>query len=274
MESTQSVASAAPPVTSGREYWHRSAAHYQSLADHPYQQNQSWRTKISALTRLIAERGLAHGRVLEVGCHIGLLQDLVPDYVGVDISTGSSRLVHKPFYTCSATALPFADNSFDAAWSIWVMEHVDRPEAMLAEMRRVVKPGGTIFLCVAYAVDSWISQGLHRRPFRDLTPGERLTKLTIPLRRSALYKIAATLPRRMYRLLRYLLRREPTPLHPRPLQPNFETYWDYDADACSSIDAYDVALYFISRGDRPYYRGGALRSLLQRSQPQAYIVQK
>lgn len=267
------------PVTStdpanGREYWHRSAAYYQSLTDHPYQHNASWRKKINALMRIIAERGLAHGRVLEVGCHIGLLQDLVPDYVGVDISTGSSRLVYKPFYACSATALPFADSTFDAAWSIWVMEHVDQPEAMLAEMRRVVKPGGTIFLCVAYAVDSWVSQGLHKRPFRDLTPRQQLIKLTLPVRASAPYKIAATLPRRLLHLLRYLVHRQPTELHYGRLQPNFETYWDYDADACSSIDAYQVALYFLSRGDRPYYRSGPVRSLLQRSQPQAYIVQK
>jgi hypothetical protein len=131
-----------------------------------------------------------------------------------------------------------------------------------------------IFLCVAYAVDSWVSQGLHKRPFRDLTLRQRLIKLTVPVRGSAAYKIATTLPRRVYRLLRYLARRQPTALHYGKLEPNFATYWDYDADACSSIDAYEVALYFLSRGDRPYYGGGPMRSLLQRSQPQAYIIQK
>jgi ubiquinone/menaquinone biosynthesis C-methylase UbiE len=241
---------------------------------HPYAGNRAWLRKYVALKRWITDIGLEHGRVLEIGCGTGLLQDLVTDYVGIDLAATSADYMHKPFCACSATRLPFPDNSFDGIWSIWVLEHIDRPEAVLSEIRRVLKPGGAVFLCAGFAVDSWISQGLHKRPFADLMPRERLVKLTIPLRASAPYKIAAHLPRRLTEMAHYLLHGRPTDLIYKRLEPNYETYWDYDADACAALDSYNLALYFLSRGDEPCYPAGPIRSLLQRSQPQAYIVRK
>jgi ubiquinone/menaquinone biosynthesis C-methylase UbiE len=241
---------------------------------HPYAHNHAWQDTYTALRQWITECGLENKRVLEVGCGAGLLQDLVPDYIGVDLAPSSSQYMYKPFSVCSAHQLPFPDNHFDAVWSVWVLEHIEYPELMLDEMRRVVKPGGAIFIRAAFAVDSWISQGLHKRPFRDLMFEERISKLTIPLRASALFKIGHTLPKRLYALLRYLRHSGPTRLDYRRLTPNYETYWDYDADACVSLDAYSMALYFLSRGDQPHFSGGHFRSLIQRSQPQAYIVWK
>jgi SAM-dependent methyltransferase len=243
-------------------------------ANHPYAGNKSWLRKYAALKRWAADLGLDRGRALEIGCGTGLLQDVAQNYIGVDIATTSAGYMHKPFCACSAIELPFPDDSFDAVWTIWVLEHVDAPEKMLSEIRRVLKPGGSVFICAAYAVDSWVAEGLHKRPFAELTPRQRLVKLTIPLRASIPYKIAVTLPRRFADMARYLLRHKPTELRYKRLEPNYETYWDYDADACASLDAYNLALYFISRGDEPYYTAGPIRSLLQRAQPQAYIVRK
>lgn len=45
-----------------------------------------------------------------------------------------------------AEALPFADASFDAAFATLVLCSVESPERALAELRRVVRPGGTIAL--------------------------------------------------------------------------------------------------------------------------------
>ena len=66
--------------------------------------------------------------VLEVGSDRGYLQDIANDYVSLDISPGVARFYYKKFVLGSATALPFADNSFGGAWSIWVFEHVPNPE--------------------------------------------------------------------------------------------------------------------------------------------------
>jgi ubiquinone/menaquinone biosynthesis C-methylase UbiE len=256
-----------------REYYDKAiewlSQHTQSRWDNFY-----WRQTVVSLQRWIADLGLSRGRVLEIGTAHGMLQDLVPNYIGSDITVRAGDQTHKPFCACSGTELPFADNSFDAVWSIWVLEHVEQPERMLDEIRRVVKPGGSVFICAAFAVDSWISQGLHKRPFTDLTLRQRLTKVTIPVRSSNLYKIATTLPLRLGELLAYLGRRKPTRLCYRTLQPNYEHFWDNDADAVASLDSYNLALYFLSRGDRPYFSDGMARSLLRRSQPQAYIIRK
>jgi SAM-dependent methyltransferase len=240
---------------------------------HPYAANKVWQRNTSALRAWVAANGLEHGRVLEIGSGTGLLQDVVADYVGVDITASSAAFMHKPFGVGSGTALPFPDSSFDGAFSFWVLEHIAQPDAMLDELRRVVRPGGTIFLVAAYAVAPWVSQGIHRRPFRDLNLRQRLVKLTIPVRASAPYRIAMTLLRRTGDLAG-ALRNRPTRLRYGRLTPNFETYWDYDSDACVSLDAYSVALYFLSRGDQPLYPTGLLRGMLLRSRPQAYVIVK
>jgi ubiquinone/menaquinone biosynthesis C-methylase UbiE len=40
--------------------------------------------------------------------------------------------------------LPFGPAAFDAAFSHWVLLHVDRPEAMVTEMKRVTRRGGRV----------------------------------------------------------------------------------------------------------------------------------
>lgn len=239
-----------------------------------YESNTLWQRNISALSAWLDCCNIREDRLLEVGCGSGRLQHMTPHYTGLDLDLKRAAYFHSRFLNASAIEMPFADNTFDGAWSIWVLEHIDKPEHMLAEMRRVVKPGGSVFLCVAYSVDSWISQGLHKRTFSELSLRQRLIKTTIPLRRTKAYKAITRLAYRLLDLWRYERQPGPTALRYRKLVPNFETYWDYDADACASIDAYSVALYFLSRGDQPLYSAGVVRSLLQQSQPQAFIINK
>ncbi len=239
----------------------------------PYATNRVWHQTVAQLRDWLHREGLdTHGRVLEVGSGTGLLQAYAAHYVGIDIASTAAHYMHRPFSVASATDLPFADHSFDGVWSVWVLEHVEYPERMLAELRRVVRPGGSIFLRAAFHVPSWVSRGIHRRPWRDLTGGERLIRLSLLWRATLPYQLGTRLLRRTGFLARYLRHRTPTSVHARALSPNYDTYWDYDADACVSLDAYDVALYFLSRGDEPLTPGGVLRGLAQRAQPQIYRV--
>ncbi len=41
--------------------------------------------------------------------------------------------------------LPFADNTFDLAWTDYVLEHIDDPKTFLQEVYRVLKPGTSFF---------------------------------------------------------------------------------------------------------------------------------
>ena len=52
----------------------------------------------------------------------------------------------KHFIGEDTTALPFEDDSFDAALSCGVLEHVPHPHESLAEIIRVLKPGGLFFV--------------------------------------------------------------------------------------------------------------------------------
>ncbi|MGZ3651708.1 MAG: class I SAM-dependent methyltransferase, partial [Bdellovibrionota bacterium] len=44
-----------------------------------------------------------------------------------------------------ALHLPYEDNSFDGVFICWLLEHVQNPVGILAEAKRVLKPGGVIY---------------------------------------------------------------------------------------------------------------------------------
>ncbi|MGB7983486.1 MAG: class I SAM-dependent methyltransferase [Candidatus Nanopelagicales bacterium] len=67
----------------------------------------------------------------------------------------------------SALALPFADATFDAVSAFDVIEHCDPEQAALAEVRRVLKPGGRFLMSVPAYTWAWsdfdVANGHHRR---------------------------------------------------------------------------------------------------------------
>jgi SAM-dependent methyltransferase len=97
----------------------------------------AWHTIVTNRVSVFARQyDLAGKKTLEVGSGRGYLQDVVPDYTGLDISRSAKRFYHKPFVVGSATLMPFADDQYDSTWTVFVLEHVDNPEAALNEMRR------------------------------------------------------------------------------------------------------------------------------------------
>jgi SAM-dependent methyltransferase len=72
-------------------------------------------------------------------------------YVGIDVSpvaVEAARRLGRPglFVAADAEELPFADDSFDAAVSLYALEHFIDPQRVLEEMARVVRPGGLLAL--------------------------------------------------------------------------------------------------------------------------------
>jgi ubiquinone/menaquinone biosynthesis C-methylase UbiE len=89
--------------------------------------------------------------VLEVGCGTGLLLRRMAGFArsvrGVDLSPGMlerARARGLEVVEASATDLPFAADSFDVACSFKVLAHVRDIQRALAEMTRVVRPGGYV----------------------------------------------------------------------------------------------------------------------------------
>ena len=99
-------------------------------------------------------------RVLEVGVGTGLALDLYPEgvkVVGIDVSSDmlerARRRVAKRRFThvealleMDAEAMSFADASFDRIVAMYVLPVVPNPGRLLAELHRVCKPDGEIYL--------------------------------------------------------------------------------------------------------------------------------
>jgi SAM-dependent methyltransferase len=202
------------------------------------------------LGAFVAQYHLETSRVLEVGCGRGAFQDLVAHYVGVDLSERVARYVRKPFCCASATALPFHDNSFEAIWSIHVLEHVPDPESALREMRRVLKPNGLLFLSPAWYCRPWAAQGYAVRPYSDLDLKGKAVKASIPVRNNFIFRASYVIPRRLGRLILARLGVKSAHLRYNALSPNFEIFWVHDSDAANSLDPFDVITWFAWRGDR------------------------
>jgi SAM-dependent methyltransferase len=190
---------------------------------------------------------LEQAEVLDVGSGDGYLQDAVLHYTGFDIAPTAARYYHKPFVAGTATAMPFDASSFDAAWSIWVLEHVPNPEMALSEIRRVVKPGGVLFLEPAFDCRPWAAEGYDVRPYSDFGIGGRLIKATIPVRSTVGFWLVSTVPNRLLRSTASWW--GPTRFHYKRLVPNYSHYWEPDSDAVNGLDAAEIRLWFESRGD-------------------------
>ncbi len=90
-------------------------------------------------------------KILEVGAGRGHLTkrliDLGVDAVGIDANPHASEMaVSDAVVTMRAERLDFADESFDKVVSVHAIEHVPEIEGALAEMARVLKPGGIVLL--------------------------------------------------------------------------------------------------------------------------------
>lgn len=204
---------------------------------------------VPELERFVAKYGIQNARVLEVGAGSGKLQDVVEDYTGLDIAASAARYFHKPFVQGSATDLPFADNEFDSAWTIWVFEHLDTPEKGFAEIRRVVKPGGLLYLFPAWNCTSWAAQGYAVRPYSDFGFAGKAIKASLMIRDQPLFRISYLLPTRALRHAYWKLTGQPTTLRYNALTPNYDNYWTADSDATVSIDGHEAMLWYLSRGD-------------------------
>lgn len=96
-------------------------------------------------------------RVLEIGTGVGTdarkIISLGGDYTGVNVDAGSCDATRRALEIfnldgevrhASATDLPFPDNSFDLVYSFGVLMCIPDVDRAVSEIRRVLKPGGTL----------------------------------------------------------------------------------------------------------------------------------
>jgi len=88
-------------------------------------------------------------RILDIGCGSSRILQSLPQAVGMDMQIRKLRWLRAPgrqLVQGSLSELPFADQSFDCVLSSEVIEHIPRDQIDLADMVRVLAPGGTLVL--------------------------------------------------------------------------------------------------------------------------------
>lgn len=96
------------------------------------------------------------GKVLDLGCGLGgflpSLKSLGFDVYGAEIDFDSLLYcVKRGFPQCTqidSSALPFADDSFDLVTMFDAIEHIEDDHQTMAEVARVLKPGGKVIISV------------------------------------------------------------------------------------------------------------------------------
>ena len=104
--------------------------------------NPTWRRHVAAYR--VCARLLPPGRTLDLGCGVGHSYELLAprETVGVDIDAEALAGQDRETHAADMRDLPFADASFGSVLSVQSIEHVPDPERVLAEVRRVLEPGG------------------------------------------------------------------------------------------------------------------------------------
>ena len=143
---------------------------------------------------LVVEWTAGHERVLEVGTGEGQVARAVVaanggSVVGVDPTVNqiveARRRGSGPQYARSgAEALPFADASFDAVVCCLVFEHIDDVDGALAEVSRVLRPGGRFVFCLNHPLlqtpgSGWIDDQILDPPEQYWRVGPYLTEQAV-----------------------------------------------------------------------------------------------
>ena len=93
--------------------------------------------------------------ILDIGCGDGQISRMMASVgatvIGIDPTWNQISVAHERgggahYARSTADELPFADASFDATVACLVFEHIDAVDAAIAEVARVTKPGGQIYI--------------------------------------------------------------------------------------------------------------------------------
>ncbi|MCK6390030.1 MAG: class I SAM-dependent methyltransferase [Azonexus sp.] len=132
---------------------------------------------VDRATRQIRQRSLARipqrpGEVLLAGIGTGLDLPYLPErhrYIGLDLTSAMLQRAHLRRHALNFQALqgdmqhlPFADASFDTVLAHLILAVVPAPAQCLAEMARVLKPGGELLI-----LDKFLRRG-QSAPLRRL----------------------------------------------------------------------------------------------------------
>ena len=130
-----------------------------------------WREGQERRLAMIRRWGDTHGAyILEAGCGVGAYAERLlvdsPHVYAADVEFERVREAHLRVpltHVAAAEALPYPDNTFDMVLSHEVLEHVQDDRLAMAEMVRVLKPGGRL---VVFCPNRWYPFETHGHYWR------------------------------------------------------------------------------------------------------------
>ena len=161
-----------------------------ALMNNPVRSALQWHYEARLLERL---GGRVDGmRVLEIGCGRGVGAEIIAGRFGarqvyafdVDVdlvrharrrlARNMSRVLH--LGVADAAAIPAQDEAFDAVFDFGVIHHIPDWRTAIAEIRRVLRPGGRLFFeeVTRQALNRWLYRTFLEHPTHDRFSGERL----------------------------------------------------------------------------------------------------
>jgi ubiquinone/menaquinone biosynthesis C-methylase UbiE len=133
---------------------------------------------LRVLTHFLGTDDLAGRTVVDLGCSTGFISHELrragADVTGVDIDEpGLERARRRfgdevPFIRADGEKLPWEDASVDVVVFSHIYEHVVDPDAVLAEIRRVLRPAGAVYLGLGNRLG--IMEPHYRLPFLSWLP--------------------------------------------------------------------------------------------------------
>ena len=158
-----------------RDYWNRHI-HDLEITRHPVGSrgffddlDQYHFEKLHHLLRLVDFDGYRGQMVLEVGCGAGVDLarfakggavvtgvDLAPSAIDLARANFEQQGLRGDFRVANGEQLPFPDGSFDLVYAHGVVQYTPDPARLVAECRRVLKPGGQAVFQV-YNRISWLN---------------------------------------------------------------------------------------------------------------------
>ncbi len=137
--------------------------------------------------------------ILDVGCGTGeFLELLGPNAIGLDISQTNIDYAKSKGLNAiqgNAESMPFENDLFNLIYCAETLEHVLRPDNVMDEIYRILKPGGTVIIVVPYneylkPYESSKYEFTHLRSFSD----EKLNEIRRRFIKTKLIKILVKNP--------------------------------------------------------------------------------
>src|SRR5258708_125876 len=150
-----------------RAYWNEKPCDSETSGEEPWSREyfleiESKRYELQPhIPEILAKIDWGGKRVLEVGAGVGTdARNIIGRggiYTGINVDRGSTEATSRALRIFSlpgvalerdATSLEFPDHSFDVVYSFGVLQHIPGAAKAVAEIHRVLKPGGEVIAMV------------------------------------------------------------------------------------------------------------------------------